>query len=487
MSEAAPSARASAAVAALVAAAFVVPLFLVKYLPLVDLPQHAAQLSIWQHLDQPGFAGQYELNWRTPYLLVYLLARPLLAFASPLLALKIVLVLGVLALPAALLYLLRALDEPIDGWWALLGFPLALSYSFHWGFLNFFLAQGLGVALLAAYLGQLRRPTIGRGLVVAALSILLFYTHALAYAVCIGLAGLLGVVRGGGGRQLVARLWPLVVAGPIAASWYLGASQLSPEHRPTVWGISWPRLEWATAFLLGHPGDLAAAATGAVLLALPLLALRPRRSRRAWLPFVVVTLALLFGPHMIFGTAYLYGRLAVFVVPTAFLALSPSLRGLRPALVRGLVVAVCLTWAALSATRWLAFDEEARDFDAVVAEIAPGRAVRGIVLARRSELVPLAPVYDNFPIYVLAEKGGIAGFSFAGNFLSFARYKAGGKNRVTDLQQMHPEQFDLASEPPYDYYLVRAPAEVGAQLFRSDLGAIEPVANKGWWWLYRRR
>src|SRR6187399_3331187 len=38
---------------------------LFSYLPMVDLPQHAAQLSAWIHLDDPnyGFAEQFEINW----------------------------------------------------------------------------------------------------------------------------------------------------------------------------------------------------------------------------------------------------------------------------------------------------------------------------------------------------------------------------------------------------------------------------------------
>src|SRR5678815_1702445 len=54
-------------------------IFSVRYLPLVDLPQHAAQLSAFVHYDDPawGFREQFELNWTTPYVLLYVLARPL--------------------------------------------------------------------------------------------------------------------------------------------------------------------------------------------------------------------------------------------------------------------------------------------------------------------------------------------------------------------------------------------------------------------------
>ena len=49
------------------------------YLPATDLPQHAAQLAVWVHYEEPAyrFAEQFELNWFTPYLLGYVMARPL--------------------------------------------------------------------------------------------------------------------------------------------------------------------------------------------------------------------------------------------------------------------------------------------------------------------------------------------------------------------------------------------------------------------------
>jgi hypothetical protein len=62
---------------AVCAAAAMIPIWSVKYLPMVDLPQHAAQISMWKHYDDPafGFAEQVEFNILTPYLLAYCLAR----------------------------------------------------------------------------------------------------------------------------------------------------------------------------------------------------------------------------------------------------------------------------------------------------------------------------------------------------------------------------------------------------------------------------
>jgi hypothetical protein len=117
----------------------------------------------------------------------------------------------------------------------------------------------------------------------------------------------------------------------------------------------------------------------------------------------------------------------------------------------------------------------------------PGKDVRAIVLWRTSPQLPgNAAVYEHFPMYYQADKGGLAGFSFAENFLSFARYSEPAESRVSSLLEQHPEGFDWRYEPPYDYYVVRSPFDVGGQMFLGAESSVTLVQNTGAWWLYRR-
>ena len=60
------------------------PLWIGSYLPMVDMPQHAAQIAalreIWRGNEM--FTQLFEINWFTPYLLGYLLLAAL-AFVMP--------------------------------------------------------------------------------------------------------------------------------------------------------------------------------------------------------------------------------------------------------------------------------------------------------------------------------------------------------------------------------------------------------------------
>src|SRR6478609_10268523 len=79
-------------------------LWVPKYLPLTDLPQHAAQISIWKHLADPsyGFGKVFRVHYFTPYLLANALARVFAEAFTILVAVKLVLTLAVLGLPLSL-------------------------------------------------------------------------------------------------------------------------------------------------------------------------------------------------------------------------------------------------------------------------------------------------------------------------------------------------------------------------------------------------
>src|SRR5687768_15584598 len=87
----------------------------VRDLPLVDLPQHALQLANWLRIDAGAASvADLELNFRTPYLLAYPVARALASVVTVLVALKLVLVVSVVLQAVTLRKLCEALGH--DPW-----------------------------------------------------------------------------------------------------------------------------------------------------------------------------------------------------------------------------------------------------------------------------------------------------------------------------------------------------------------------------------
>src|SRR5262249_12239432 len=139
------------------------------YLPMVDLPQHAAQLSEWVHLNDPsyGFADQFEINWWTPYLLSYLLARPFVFLLGVTGAIKLVVLLSVLGTVVSYFLLLRSVEQ--DEWLCLVALPLSFGFSFYFGFTNFLIGTPLILATQVFALRYARQPSAQVGIPLAAL------------------------------------------------------------------------------------------------------------------------------------------------------------------------------------------------------------------------------------------------------------------------------------------------------------------------------
>src|SRR6185295_4237474 len=170
-------------IAATLAAVVTWVFFHFTYLPMVDLPQHAAALSEWVHLDDPGygFADQFEINWWTPYLLSYLLARPFVPLLGVLGALKLVVLLSVLGTVAAYWALLRSVAQ--DEWLCLLALPLSFGFSFYFGFTNFLIGTPFILVSLVLALKYSAQPSARVGVPFAIVLGATFLAHVIAFAI----------------------------------------------------------------------------------------------------------------------------------------------------------------------------------------------------------------------------------------------------------------------------------------------------------------
>jgi len=225
-------------------------LWIPKYLPLADLPQHAAQIAIWKHIDDPafGFGDVYQLQYFTASVLGYGLARAFVEVCSVLAAMKLVLTLAVLGLPWSLWRLLDVTGG--DRWWALSGFPLAFGFSFLWGFFNYIVALPLGILYLAFVIEYALAPSRRRAVVLAGFTTLLLGAHLIVFALCGLSAAVLIGLSARDFRSALVRLSPLAIGGFVALLW-MSRYRTSHVGVPDVFRYGMNRLEEAPALLLG--------------------------------------------------------------------------------------------------------------------------------------------------------------------------------------------------------------------------------------------
>jgi len=454
-------------------------------LPLVDLPQHALQLKSWLRLDahDPAVA-ELELNFRTPYLLGYPVARALAAFLPVLTALKLTFWASITLQALTLRKLCERLGH--DPWLGLLGFPLGLGYSFCFGFVAFC------AALPLVYLGFLHAvthraaPSVKSGLLLGLTLALLLVAHGVALGF---LLAVLGPLLLWGGGKLWQRLLPLLSAPLLGVLW-LAPGGTSTRLGGDYWAFEPERLLEIPAQLVGiGAADRFATLLGALLLLALGLSLGARRSLLLLFPLVASFLGYLLFPTMFRGAGPLGPRFSAYFVPAALIAFAPlsaeapARRTGRRALIGFVSVAVPL----LFAWRLPAFNRETADFHALTAGLPRDLDVRPLVFERGSLAFPGIPAHLHVPAYYSLEKGGSPGYSFAMYSISVVRLRPGAKISMGGGAEWAPERFDPEHEASdYDYFIVKSSFERSSSLFTGPQPAAVLDRHFGDWWGYRR-
>jgi hypothetical protein len=455
-------------------------------LPMVDLPQHAAQIVTWQRLDAgvADVARRFELNFRTPYLLAYPVARVLAPLFGAVVALKLVVWLAVVLNLVVTELLARRLGH--EPWLGLLGLVTAMGLCFYFGFVSFMLAMPLAVGALILALEHASRPRPVSGALLGAGLCLLLTAHGVAFVMGFGVVGLL-LLRGQG--TLAGRLLPLAAPVALAASFF-APGPVSVRVGGDAWDLSPLRLLELPALLVGMTAaDHVALLLGLALLVAAVAVLGGRTSKEPlrWAPLALLFAAYCFFPGMFRGIVLLHTRLPCFLLPLACLALEPRTavserqqRGGRLA-----ILGVTLVWLAIFCVRLAAFNREAAPFHALAAAMRPGQSLRPLVFERETNSFPGVPAFLHYPAYYYVEKGGSQGYSFAMYPLSVVRYRPDVPLSMQGGAEWRPDWFRKSEVAQYDYFVVKSSRDLGDELFLGTSVALE--AHAGSWWIYARR
>jgi hypothetical protein len=458
-------------------------------LPLVDLPQHALQITNWMRLDGPSPPAELELNLRTPYLLAYPLARALAPLVGPVVALKLVVWASITGQVATFHCLCARLRH--DPYLSLLGIPLALGYGFLFGFVSFVAAMPFLYLSLIAALNHGEAPTLKRGVALASVLSLTLVAHGVAFALACVAVGPLLLRR----DSRLGSFAPLLAPVALYAIWIVPSSS-AKRIGGDSWDLGWTRLWELPGLLVGIGGsDPAATLGGVALLALALLGvgrLHPTPTRL--LPLALALAGYFLFPVLFRGVGPLGPRFAVLIVPSLLLATLPRARASAcpnaPFATRSVhhaaSVAFVLGWCLLFSVRLASFNRETQSFHALVERLPENLRVRPLVFDRTSPAFPGVPTLIHFPAYYTVEKGGTQGYSFAMYPLSVVRYRSHVVPTMGGGAEWRPEAFDAASEAKhYDYYLVKSALDRGKSLFESFEGQVVLDAHVGDWWGYR--
>ena len=463
-----------------------------RYLPMVDLPQHYAMVSILLHRADPewGFAQRYTTDFlHRPYATVYWLGEAL-GWIMPLgSAMRIVVAMCTVAPFAGAHALLVATKRPRV--WLLPAVPFAFGSLWHWGFLNFLLGTGMFLAGLALVVVAAERPSRWATASLGVLGLALFCTHFHGLVMLLMFAPVFAWAWRGdptGRAPFVRTLAPLAPSALAAGAFVLVTwsqaegswAQMNPGLVERVQRFAeflgaglpepWPEAGFFVLAIFVAGGIVLGASTP-----------RPRRTLVALTIVLAAQVAMYFFLPLNTNTAtYVSARHALLIVLLA-LPLLPTLDGWRAHAVRGAAVLVAVV-GLLGVGRHLAcFDQEAHDFDGVLAAMKPARRVVPLIFARGGACVsPRTFPYLHFAGYYQAAEGGDLGRSFAVVWNVPVRYRADyARYPLREDIEWQPSQLTPQDARHFDYALVRG----GPPHLPPQLG-LQPVVRSGAWTLY---
>ena len=469
----------------LLAVTTVAPLFVGRYVPLLDYPNHTSISFVLFHLGDPawGFGAYYKTNFApvpygAQYLIVQLLAYP---FGVEL-AEKLLLGAALLALPASVALYLRRLGR--DPRLALLAFPLSWNVNTAHGFLSFVAGLPVLFAALAALDAWAESPTVRRGLGAAVLGATLYFFHVLPFALFLiigGATALLAVGRLTPGRLLLAPLptLPAALIGyacyrwadtakvnlPLATARGLGAFEgVYNDVATNLANVA----GWLLDILPCSLDEIAALGLGLLWLLLvtsragstatavePVAALG-LRGLRGELALALALAAYLLLPRSLLQPFYWFAVNRRLVVVVALFAL-PLVRGRLVGPRRALLVAaagLAMVYTVDIAVHFYRFNQRARGFDEVMAGVPRGQQVLPLMLNLRDPDIQIN-AFNQWGSWVQLRQGGYVLYNFPVEFPIAAR------RRLPAPPWDHPEMFYFpAHEHGWDYFLVHGPSSL---------------------------
>jgi hypothetical protein len=457
--------------------------------PMVDLPQHAAQISLWHDLltGQSPWTDLFLINVLTPYLTVYSLALGLSFLVSTTTAFKILLSVGLIAFVISCVQLRRdfGADERID--WVFI--PSFFGFAYEWGLATFLISSPICLQFIRLARRQALSTNLKRDAGIFALGVTLLFSHGLLFLFSGLIGGLLLLQTTTTIRSFCRHAIPYVLM-LVTCVVFMWATRRVDEPAP-LGEIEWPgpfeRLVALGFELQSAESPIFLPLT--LLLIVAMLLLRPKLLKQAIMPLVAVTLVYFLAPHIAYGTGFLYQRFALFILPFAALACLKS-NAAPPVQSRlchiALMVSSC-GLLAMHAQRAVAFGRETADFETILEAASPGLRAASIVPNRRSRATRHHAHLLHMPAWYQADKHGLVEFNFAYFHPQVVRYKSFPYTGFGFDQNMPEFDWSLPQARTYNYYIVHQfPGILPAEFTKNPVCETKLIKSAGLWSLFER-
>ncbi len=468
-----------------------------EYLPLVDLPQHAGQVTALDSLIKnqgASWAEDVVVNLDTPYLLGYSLILLLYQFVSINVAINIIVAFSLVLFIYAANQLRKSYSAPsIVNWIAI---PSFLGFAYEWGFVTFILATPIGMLFYLLNKSWVDSKKAKYLLYIACVGILLYFSHILVFAffcyfsyfyfllssifqkngdeyslrfpnakhffiftsLYLFFAGLL--LRYVSKEDILIKSYGAIDGYPTDVITFSGFLQKTNELLTFPWISNIVNPVINSWYLLG---------IGVLLLILPaFMGYKPRKSFRYYFPVGAFLLMWFMLPDRAFNTSFIYQRYASLFLILYYLIWVKSehafvkqdeKRGWRVSKVFFVGLIILLVGKTVFNTISFNLDQDTKDYNAITTNVKSGSKIAYFPdIDQRTSRKTLSSLnYIYFPVWYQAKNNGWTDFNFAWFLPQIVRFKMDRVPEVTArVYPFAPENIiNLKGCASYDYLLLK--------------------------------
>ncbi|WP_455221668.1 hypothetical protein [Kaarinaea lacus] len=461
----------------------IIPMWLVDYMPMVDMPQHAAQIQVLLNYSNPdaNYHELFRLNYFTPYLTGYGALYFFSLFVDISTASKLLLSCSFLAT----VYLSRTLLQVYgsDKNLALLVVPVNYGFAYYLGFFTFVFSIPLLLLFLFLVNDYLNKPSLRKGILLGLLSIILFFSHFMIFGVAILIATVQTFVKYGIKHFLIYT--PYLTALPLVLTWAVQTAANEPYASKWLWSFDAKRIPGLFSHTIGMYDDVLFVVLGAILFAIPFL-LNGRITKSSWklVPFLTIFIIYAAFPTLIANIVATSGRFTILLFIFYLLLFEFRTRPNRLQLVGATIFSAILV--VMTITRFVGFNQETAGFKDMINSMPEGKTALSMVFKTKSNYFGGQPVYLHFPLWYEAEKTGVVDFNFALLYPPVVRYRENKLPKIRNGFEVNPGVFNWIKHggDDYDYFIVRSERNITVPLFREHVSDIRLIEHAGTWWLY---
>jgi hypothetical protein len=464
------------------------PFLLVKFPPITDLPQHAAQIRLFSEaVGRPD--SPYRIQWMTPYSLVYAVLGASWLVFGPENAGRFGMLIIALLWTAMLHRLAARLKRPPLA--ATLASVLFFGHILYWGFYQF--AFGWLVFLGFLLLLQVEfKSRWKEALAFFGSLVILYFAHLFWFLAALGSLGVTHFFIRRDIKTFFLRAAGAVPLLCLAAAWYPNLAAYGFKSQ-TVWAtVPFERLlpTWLVdASFGGLKGALEPVFFGLIVIWILLAWLQDRKGFRSKSDRSLLVLSAVFFvaavllPDKHTNTIRFCQR---WLPPAlAFLLLAvPEIRA-RKTVLTGAVLASLVAFFAITSLNWIAFEKsELSGLEESLGALPSSPRVIGLSYLKGSTVVRGRPFIQIFS-YAQVYRGGELNFSFADFGPSPVIYKKPRQLAWTSGLEWFPERAKKSDLLLFDYALISGDDKLHAGIAQE--GTLVPQTPFGRWRLYKIR